>query len=89
MDFGAAATPEGVIFGVFLTLYGLFRVVVESYREPDQQLGLIGGLISMGQILSVPMILAGVGILIRALRWHRPIDESGPIRNTRGCVRCS
>lgn len=42
----------------FLVLYAIFRIVVENYREPDAQLGLMKGL-SMGQILSIPMLLIG------------------------------
>jgi len=64
--------PEGVLLGTFLTLYGLFRCLMESFRQPDQQLGYIGGVITMGQILSVPMILIGLGIIIWALRRAHP-----------------
>ena len=59
--------PKGILLGTFLTLYGLFRSFVEFFREPDPQLGLIGGVISMGQILSIPMILIGIGIIIWSL----------------------
>jgi phosphatidylglycerol:prolipoprotein diacylglycerol transferase len=55
--------PEGVLFGTFLIFYGLFRCFVEFFREPDWQLGLVGGIISMGQILSIPMIFVGTGSL--------------------------
>ena len=71
--------PEGVLFGTFLTLYGLFRCFLEFFREPDQQLGLIGGAISMGQILSIPMILIGIGVIVCTLRRHRSIPENLPI----------
>jgi len=50
---------EGLLPGTFLTLYGLFRCVIEIFREPDPQLGLLSGGISMGQVLSLPMILVG------------------------------
>jgi phosphatidylglycerol---prolipoprotein diacylglyceryl transferase len=68
--------PEGVLMGTFLTLYGVFRCFVEFFREPDPQLGFIGGVITMGQILSVPMILAGIAVIIWALRRHRSTYES-------------
>ena len=45
---------------MFLLFYGLFRFIVEFFREPDPQLGLyFGQEISMGQILSTPMIIIG------------------------------
>ena len=64
--------PEGVLLGTFLTLYGLFRCLMEFFRQPDQQLGYIGGVITMGQILSIPMILIGLGIIVWALRRAHP-----------------
>ncbi len=54
----------GVISGVFLTLYGLFRFTVEFTREPDVQLGYIYNFFTMGMILSLPMFFAGITILI-------------------------
>jgi phosphatidylglycerol---prolipoprotein diacylglyceryl transferase len=66
--------PEGMLFGIFLILYGLFRSCIEFFREPDAQLGLIGGFISMGQILSIPMILAGIGIALYALSRNRSLS---------------
>jgi phosphatidylglycerol:prolipoprotein diacylglycerol transferase len=68
--------PEGVLLGTFLIFYGLVRCFVEFFREPDLQLGLIGGVISMGQLMSIPMILVGIGIIIRALRSGRSCDDS-------------
>jgi phosphatidylglycerol:prolipoprotein diacylglycerol transferase len=70
---------EGVLLGTFLTLYGLFRCFVELFREPDPQLGLIGGVISMGQILSIPMILLGIAVIAWALRRHRSTAETSPM----------
>lgn len=63
---GVRARP-GLVSGVFLAGYGLSRAFIEFYREPDAQIGLIGGVISMGQILSLPMILAGIGLAVLAL----------------------
>lgn len=54
---------SGVISALFLILYGLFRFLVEFFREPDPQLGFILGSFTMGQMLSAAMILFGVGIL--------------------------
>lgn len=55
--------PMGSVSGLFLIGYGAFRIFVEFFRQPDAQLGLFGG-ISMGQILSVPMIIIGIFMMI-------------------------
>jgi phosphatidylglycerol---prolipoprotein diacylglyceryl transferase len=68
--------PDGTLFGLFLILYGLFRFCLEFFRQPDAQLGLFWGVISMGQILSAPMILAGVGILVYARSRRSSIDAA-------------
>lgn len=56
--------PTASISGMFLICYGIFRFLVEFFRQPDSQIGLFGEIISMGQILSIPMIIFGVIILI-------------------------
>lgn len=57
----------GFIAGAFVTGYGLSRILVEFFREPDQQLGyLFGGWLTMGMVLSVPMVLAGIWAMWRA-----------------------
>lgn len=58
---------SGVVSGVFLIGYGAARLVVEFFREPDAHIGLLGGFISMGQVLSLPMILAGALLVLFAL----------------------
>ena len=60
--------PHGSIIALFLAGYGCARILVESFREPDPQLGYFWGLFTMGQILSVSM-LAG-GFLIWSFRLH-------------------
>ncbi|AJJ64777.1 prolipoprotein diacylglyceryl transferase [Yersinia aldovae] len=65
--------PMGSVSGLFLIGYGVFRIVVEYFRQPDAQLGLFDGVISMGQLLSVPMILAGIIMMIWAYR--RPAQQ--------------
>ena len=57
----------GVLSGIFVAGYGVSRFIVEFYREPDMQLGLFFDAISMGQILCLPMIIGGIGIIIYAL----------------------
>lgn len=53
----------GLASGAFLIGYGVFRSFVEFFREPDAHLGLYFSFISKGQILSIPMILAGIAII--------------------------
>lgn len=64
----AALTRPGLCFGVFLTGYGLARILVELFREPDAYLGFILPGITMGQILSLPVILVGLWLIRRADR---------------------
>ena len=60
----------GVISGVFLMGYAVCRMTVELVREPDAQLGYLwGGWLTMGQVLSLPMLLAGALIFWRSRRW--------------------
>ncbi len=60
--------PVGAVSGLFLLGYGAFRFIVEYFREPDEHLGLFGEFISMGQILSSPMILIGALMMIWAYK---------------------
>jgi len=53
----------GLASGTFLIGYGIFRSIIEFYREPDAHLGLYFSFISKGQILSIPMILVGMLII--------------------------
>lgn len=65
--------PQGTFLGIFLILYGCFRFAVEFVREPDVQLGYLwGGWLTMGQLLSVPLILVGIGVLVYAIKMKRP-----------------
>lgn len=59
---GRLRLPAGTVFWSFIGLYGLFRFSVEFFREPDYQLGFIVGSLSMGQLLSLPMLLVGGGM---------------------------
>jgi phosphatidylglycerol:prolipoprotein diacylglycerol transferase len=58
----------GSVSGLFLIFYGAFRIIVEHFRQPDAQLGLFDGFISMGQILSIPMIVFGIIMVVWAYR---------------------
>lgn len=60
-----SSTPRrrGQVSGMFLLAYGVVRFLVEFTREPDEFLGLLAGGLSMGQLLSIPMALAGAIII--------------------------
>ncbi|WCG85006.1 prolipoprotein diacylglyceryl transferase [Pectobacterium sp. A5351] len=60
--------PMGSVSGLFLIGYGSFRIITEFFRQPDAQLGLFGDLFSMGQILSLPMVIAGILMMVWAYR---------------------
>lgn len=72
--YSARPRPTMAVTGLFMACYGLFRFLVEFVRLPDAQLGYLAwGWLTMGQVLSAPMILVGVGLLWWAYR--------GPMRN--------
>ena len=57
--------PAGTVSGWFLMLYAVFRGAVEFVREPDAHIGYLGwGWLTMGQLLSLPMLIAGLVILL-------------------------
>ncbi len=61
--------PRGLLFSVFILGYGVARFIVEFFREPDAYIGyLYGGWVTMGIILSTPMILLGGAGLIYFLK---------------------
>jgi len=65
--------PRGELVGWLLTLYGAFRIAVEFFREPDTQLGfLAAGWLTMGMVLSVPMVIAGASLIAWARRKGLP-----------------
>jgi phosphatidylglycerol---prolipoprotein diacylglyceryl transferase len=67
--FTARPRPRLAPSGLFLLLYGVFRFLVEFVRTPDVQIGyLAGGSLTMGQVLSLPMILIGGVLLAYAYR---------------------
>ena len=72
---GALKRP-GLIVGAFACLYGCTRIIGELFREPDAQLGFLWGGLTMGMLLSVPMIAAGVLIVLWAMR--RPRRAAAP-----------
>jgi phosphatidylglycerol:prolipoprotein diacylglycerol transferase len=64
---GALKRP-GFLIGAFAFGYGIARSVCEFFREPDVQLGFLWGGLTMGMLLSVPLILAGLALMAVAMR---------------------
>ena len=61
--------PRGAVAGLFSVLYAVSRIAVEFFRVPDAQLGyLFAGWVTMGQILCLPLLAAGLWLLWRAYR---------------------
>jgi phosphatidylglycerol:prolipoprotein diacylglycerol transferase len=59
-----ASWPHGYLVAVFMLLYGVFRIAVEFFREPDAHLGFIMAGMTMGQLLSGFMIVVGAALLL-------------------------
>lgn len=67
--FSQKERPRYAVSGLFLTLYGIFRFTVEFVRNPDPQMNFVAlGWMTEGQLLSIPMILAGIMMLLWAYR---------------------
>lgn len=66
---GAVRFRPGLLLGLFLVGYGIARSVAELYREPDGFLGFLAGGLTMGQLLSLPVLAVGLAIL--GLAIHR------------------
>jgi phosphatidylglycerol---prolipoprotein diacylglyceryl transferase len=70
---GALKRP-GLIIGAFAVVYAAARITSEFFREPDAQLGFLWGGATMGQLLSIPLFLAGVCFIVYA--WRHPAQAS-------------
>ena len=56
--------PQGTFLGVFLLCYGIVRIAMDFIRQPDVQIGyLLGDVLTMGQLLSIPLVIAGAILL--------------------------
>ncbi len=88
--FSRKPRPRYAVSGLFALLYGVFRFVVEFVREPDQQLGYLAfGWLTMGQVLSTPLIVFGLFLLWRSrsaptLQPRAPVAESEAQANMPG-----
>ena len=68
---GGALKRPGLTVGLFAIGYALARSFCELFREPDAQLGFLWGGLTMGMLLSIPLLLAGIGFVVYALRNPR------------------
>ena len=68
--FSRQPRPTGAVGGLFLAGYGVFRFIVEFARQPDAHLGLNSLGLSQGQMLSIPMILLGMGLMVYAYQYN-------------------
>lgn len=79
--FGKLKQP-GFVAGAFVAWYACCRILIEFVRLPDAQLGyLFGGWLTMGMVLSLPMLAAGIWAMARALR-HAPVHPEAQDRTT-------
>lgn len=70
--FSRKPRPAGAVTGLFGVGYGVFRIIAEFFRQPDPQLGYLAfGWLTMGQLLSIPMVIAGIAIMVWAYRRNR------------------
>lgn len=78
---GALKRP-GLILGSFIAIYALARITGEFFREPDPQLGFLWGGLTMGMLLSVPMIIAGAILIVKASRRETRKQMQEPVQGT-------
>jgi len=75
--FSRKPRPTGAVAGLFLVGYALARIIVEFVRVPDNHLGYIAfGWMTQGQLLSIPMLLLGVGLIIWGYKKHPVLASS-------------
>ncbi len=70
------ASP-GFVAGAFTAGYGAARTFAEFFRQPDAQIGFLAGGLTMGMLLSIPMIIFGVGLMVWAARRPAPAAAKG------------
>ncbi len=75
--FSRKPRPRLAVSGLFLLLYGCFRFFIEFFRQPDPQMGYYAfNWLTMGQILSLPMVIMGVFSLWYAYRYNEPVQHA-------------
>ena len=70
---------KGATTGLFLTFYGLFRILLETVREPDRDMPHFPLGLTMGMMLSVPLVLAGLGLILYS---RRPASLAPPAQTS-------
>lgn len=71
---GAKTQKHGVLSGSFLLAYGLIRFFVEYFRQPDSHIGFVALQLSMGQLLSIPMVIIGLVLLTKSLSKNEAVS---------------
>ena len=66
LEYKGLRKKTGMISGFFLICYAVARIICEFFRQPDVQLGFIAGSVTMGQILSLPLLLLGIILVCKA-----------------------
>jgi phosphatidylglycerol---prolipoprotein diacylglyceryl transferase len=80
---GGALKRPGLTTGIFLVGYGTARIFCEFFRELDPQPARLVSWLTMGMLLSVPMIVAGVGVIVYAVRTRRGESSFSPLAGRR------
>ena len=66
--FSSKPRPVGAVSGVFLIGYAVLRSIAEYYRQPDLHMGFVALGLTMGQLLSIPMLIAGIWLIVWSYR---------------------
>ena len=74
--------PDGFFFGMFMLMYGTFRLLVEFVREPDAQIGFLFGSATMGQLLSLPLAVTGLLVVWWSVNRARGRRSDPPASST-------
>lgn len=73
MVYSGRPRPRGAVAGLFLVGYGIFRIIAEFFRQPDEHIGFLAAdWLTMGMLLSLPMIIAGLAIMWLVPRRQKP-----------------
>ncbi|MBV1884398.1 MAG: prolipoprotein diacylglyceryl transferase [Pseudomonadales bacterium] len=81
--FSMKPRPRRAVMGMFLIWYGIFRCVVEFVRQPDAHIGFVAlDWLTMGQLLSIPMILGGLAFVLYGYRKNDFAPTSVPVAVT-------
>ncbi|MCA6122425.1 prolipoprotein diacylglyceryl transferase [Bradyrhizobium sp. WSM 1704] len=78
---GALRRP-GLILGSFIAFYGIARIIGEHFREPDPQLGFLWGGLTMGMLLSVPMLIVGAILIVASIRRGATEPAQGSVASS-------